>query len=188
MSGKSQYVQEDIHAGYQMGVGGDLVHLLYDLNLCLPCELGNEEAELGPNKFLCADSYFRRGTVHQHAKPRTFDSVVQHVIRMKTRPGREDKRLSWEIDRRSVALLRVWVIADIRILTEVEEQRGRVFQSDPQYRFKGAGVPGREAEAGEWMMEEQLEVLQMDDVTIGVTIDECVNLGSDEECALVDGY
>ena len=62
------------------------------------------------------------------------------------------------------------------------------FQGDPQYRCKGAGMPGGGAEAGEWMTEEQLAVLQMDDVTIGVTIDECVNLGSDGECALVDGY
>ena len=49
-------------------------------------------------------------------------------------------------------------------------------------------MPGGGAEAGEWMTEEQLAVLQMGDVTIGVTIDECVNLGSDGECALVDGY
>ena len=49
-------------------------------------------------------------------------------------------------------------------------------------------MPEREAEAGEWMMEEQLAVLQMDDGTIGVTIGECVNLWGDEECALVDGY
>ena len=147
-TGKSQHVQAEVHAEYQMGVEGDLVHLLYDLNLCLPCELGNEGVKQGTQKFQEAESCFFHsdsGTVHPKAIPRTIDSVVQQVIKVKTRPGRE-------------------------------------------YRLKGTGKPGREAEAGEWMMEEQLVALQMNDVTIGVTIDECMNLGSDEECALVDGY
>ena len=86
------------------------------------------------------------------------------------------------------AHLRVGVIADIRILTDVEGQRGRLFQSDPQYRFKRAAVPGKEAEGEAWMMEEKLAMFRMDAVTIDVTDDVCVNQEGDVVCARVVGY
>ena len=185
--GKSQNVPEEVHADYQMGVVGDLAHLLYDSNLCLPCELGNEEVKQGTNIVLAAESCTIQEieqssdqVVHPKAKPRIFDSVVQQVIRMKTRPGR--------LDRWMFAHMRVRVIADIRILTDVEGQRGRMFQSDPQYRFKRVALPGKEAEGEAWMVGEKLAMFQMDAVTIEVTVDECVNQEGDVGCARVVGY
>ena len=69
-TGKSQHVQAEVHAEYQMGVEGDLAHLLYDLNLCLPCELGDEGVKQGTQKFQEAESCFFHsdsGTVHPKA-------------------------------------------------------------------------------------------------------------------------
>ena len=88
------------------------------------------------------------------------------------------------------AHLSAWVNADIRILTEVEGQRGRAFQSDPQYRFKRAAVSGKEAQVAVWMwmMEEKLAMMQMDAVAIDVTVDKCVNQEGDEGRARVEGY
>ena len=96
--------------------------------------------------------------------------------------------MEWNEDRWMFAHLCVWVIAVIRILTDVEGQRGRVFQSDPQYRFKRAAVSGKEAQVAVWMMEEKLAMMQMDAVAIDVTVDKCVNQEGDEGRARVEGY
>ena len=81
-------------------------------------------------------------------RPRRHDAVTQQITtRVNSKSGGKARRL--RLGRWMFAHLSVGVIADIRILTEVESQRGRLFQSDPQYRFKRVAVLGKRGDAAE---------------------------------------
>ena len=199
---KSQHVREDVHVvASAKGLDGDLAYLLHD---------GSEDHESPgwePPKF---ELYACTTTA---APPSLFDAVVQQLTRLNYKSGGEARYMEWSVrmktrpgreDRWMFAHLRVGVIADIRILTDVEGQRGRLFQSDPQYRFKRVAVPGKAAQweaarakcetvletalVEEWMMEAKLAMLQMDAVIIDVTVDECVNQEGDEGRARIEGH
>ena len=160
--GKSEDAAEDGRVGAPEAImEGDLAFLLYDVSEVLvevdpsiqnlfPSVVDAKQTD--PNRTAMGVNCTREGLpdpqqVLDSVRTRRLDAVIQQITtRVKSKSGGKARRL--RLGRWMFAHLGV-VIADIRILTEVEGQRGRLFQSVPQYRFKREALLGKRGEAAE---------------------------------------
>ena len=95
--------------------------------------------------------------------------------------GTDCRESQWNDEVGHLVLRKVTKETQLEVKALAEKCKGQWGQVGAQRAAEKAAI---KADNAAWMLEEQLAMMQMDDVTG----DECVSLGSDEECALFNGY